>query len=187
MRLAIFKQKIRENAMHDLFFIFSPLCSTDENVMSNASKRVYTGPSNPNNPNNIPLGQRPMRPTFGGPQSSDQAPLLPDQCRSGSAPKPLLPELSSGPGQSDPKQQPPLPKQNIPNGRPGDWICAKCNKHNFSRRTDCFGCKAPKQEAQQQQNNRNQNATEENVITITDDDVINLDDDSDDEITIVSH
>ena len=170
--------------MHDLFFIFSPLCSTDENVMSNASKRVYTGPSNPNNPNNIPLGQRPMRPTFGGPPSSDQAPLLPDQCRSGSAPKPLLPELSS-PGQSDPKQ-PPLPKQNIPNGRPEDWLCSKCNKHNFYRTTDCFVCKAPKQDAQQQ-NNRNQNATEENVITITDDDVINLDDDSDDEITIVSH
>ena len=36
----------------------------------------------PNNPNNAPLGPRPTRPTFGGPQSSDQAPLLPDQCRS---------------------------------------------------------------------------------------------------------
>ena len=36
----------------------------------------------PNNPNNAPLGPRPTRPTFGGPKSSDQAPLLPDQCRS---------------------------------------------------------------------------------------------------------
>ena len=104
----------------------------------------------PNNPNNAPLGPRPTRPTFGGPQSSDQPPLLPDQCRSGSAPKSLLPGLSGPPGQSDPKQQPPRQHQDG-SSRPGDWICNFCNKNNFSRRTDCFGCKASKQEATQQQ------------------------------------
>ena len=34
--------------------------------------------------------------------------------------------------------------RDIPNGRPGDWLCPKCSKHNFSRNTDCFRCKTPK-------------------------------------------
>jgi len=28
--------------------------------------------------------------------------------------------------------------------RPGDWNCEECRAHNFSRRTECFKCDAPK-------------------------------------------
>ena len=34
--------------------------------------------------------------------------------------------------------------KNIPNGRPGDWLCPKCSNHNFSRNANCFRCKTPK-------------------------------------------
>jgi len=29
--------------------------------------------------------------------------------------------------------------------RPGDWICMVCDQHNFRNKTECFGCKGPKE------------------------------------------
>jgi hypothetical protein len=33
-----------------------------------------------------------------------------------------------------------------PNFKPGDWMCNKCNKHNYGSKTECFGCGIPRQE-----------------------------------------
>ena len=32
-------------------------------------------------------------------------------------------------------------------GFDGDWICGQCQGNNFARRTDCFKCRAPKDES----------------------------------------
>ncbi|KAK6912633.1 Zinc finger, RanBP2-type [Dillenia turbinata] len=31
------------------------------------------------------------------------------------------------------------------NWKSGDWICTRCNEHNFASRTECFRCNAPRE------------------------------------------
>lgn len=38
------------------------------------------------------------------------------------------------------------PRQGPPGGQDGDWICPTCNGNNFSRRSQCFKCNAPRPE-----------------------------------------
>ncbi|CAO3676363.1 unnamed protein product [Umbelopsis ramanniana] len=38
------------------------------------------------------------------------------------------------------------PRQGPPGGRDGDWTCPTCNGNNFSRRSECFKCNAPRPE-----------------------------------------
>lgn len=37
-----------------------------------------------------------------------------------------------------------------PNMRPGDWLCPRCNNHNFAKRTECNRCSEQKPEAYSQ-------------------------------------
>ena len=55
---------------------------------------------------------------------------------------PKTEEAPKKPKQDDPEDD---EWKSIPGGRPGDWLCKKCGKHNFSKnKFNCFFCKTPR-------------------------------------------
>lgn len=58
-------------------------------------------------------------------------------------PKPMPPSRPWSP-ERDERRREAISKREAGHASPGDWICPECGTSSFAKRTECFGCGAPR-------------------------------------------